>query len=189
MTIPGRQRARKPLCVFGRAAFLKTDVLMNFDLKSVWEQLIGRFGGPLHFRFLMQPLMGIFLGIHAGIRDARAGKPPYAFMLRDPGKRKEAMREGWKHIGRLFILAAVIDVIYEIIEFRHVYPLQPLIVAGCMAVIPYLLVRGPTNRIARRWFRRKGKLPAATGFSTPSGDTDRTSAEAERKKRLHDKAS
>jgi hypothetical protein len=163
---------------------------MNFDLKSVWEQLIGRFGGPLDFRIYLQPLMGMFLGIRAGIRDARAGNPPYAFMIRtDPSRRKEAMREAWKHIGRLFVLAIVIDVIYEIIEFRHVYPLQPLIVAAFLAVIPYLLIRGPANRIARRWLRSRGKLPAGTRISTAGADTEKAHAEAERKKRLHDKAS
>lgn len=163
---------------------------MNFDLKSVWEQLISRFGGPLGFRIYLQPLMGTFLAIRAGIRDARAGYPPYGFkLLTDSGTRKAAMGQGWKDIARLFVLAVIIDVAYEIIEFRHVYPVQPFIVAAFLAVIPYLLIRGPANRIARRWLRSRGKLPTSMASSTSGVDAERTRADTERKRNLSDKAS
>jgi hypothetical protein len=32
-----------------------------------------------------------------------------------------------------------------------VYPEEALIVAICLALLPYLLLRGPVNRIARHW--------------------------------------
>ena len=36
-----------------------------------WENLLGRLGGPMSFRLLMQPAMAIFFAVRAGIRDAR----------------------------------------------------------------------------------------------------------------------
>ena len=36
-----------------------------------WENLVGRLGGPMSFRFLMQPAVAIFFAIRAGVRDAR----------------------------------------------------------------------------------------------------------------------
>jgi hypothetical protein len=52
-------------------------------------------------------------------------------------------------------VAVLVDVIYEIIAFRRIYPIQPLIVAVCVALPPYLLIRGPVTRIVRRWYQRK----------------------------------
>jgi len=60
------------------------------------------------------------------------------------------VQDGWKSVGRVFILAIVIDVIYQLIVFRWVYPVEALLVAAILAFIPYLLIRGPVNRIARR---------------------------------------
>jgi len=39
---------------------------------------IGRFDGPLHFRFIAQPLMAILLAMRDGWRDARAGRSALA---------------------------------------------------------------------------------------------------------------
>jgi hypothetical protein len=44
-------------------------------------------------------------------------------------------------------------VIYELIVYRWVYPGQALIVAVVLAIIPYLLVRGPVTRVARRFIQ------------------------------------
>jgi hypothetical protein len=43
------------------------------------------------------------------------------------------------------------DLIYEWLMARFFYPLETLTVAIVLAVIPYLVLRGPVNRIARRW--------------------------------------
>jgi predicted PurR-regulated permease PerM len=71
-------------------------------------------------------------------------------MTTDPAQRRGLFYEIWKHVGKVFIVAVLIDVVYEIVVFRWVYPIQPFIVAIVLAVIPYLLIRGPVNRLARR---------------------------------------
>jgi hypothetical protein len=43
------------------------------------------------------------------------------------------------------------DVVYQIIVLKTFYPVEALIIAFLLAFVPYLLIRGPVARIARRW--------------------------------------
>jgi hypothetical protein len=123
---------------------------MDEILARIWENLGGRIGGPLKFRLLLQPLVVSVLAIRAGIQDARAGRPAYFWaVLSDSQYRSEALREGWKAVAQVFTLAIVMDVVYQLIVERWVYPLESLIVAVVLAIIPYLLLRGPVTRIVR----------------------------------------
>jgi hypothetical protein len=127
---------------------------MDDMLTRDWEMLLGRAHGPLDFRMIFQPTMAALLAIRAGLQDARAGRPPYGWtVLTQSGRRMELVRGDWKDVGRLFVAAVVIDIIYELMVFRWVYPGQPFIVAATLAVPPYLLIRGPANRIARHFDR------------------------------------
>ena len=127
---------------------------MREMLVRIWEVLAGRWDGPFAFRFILQPMMAAVLGVRAGLRDARTGRPAFGWVIiTDLTQRRDLLREGWKDVARLFVVAVLIDVIYEIIIFRRIYPVQPLIVAVCVALPPYLLIRGPVNRIAQRWSR------------------------------------
>ena len=40
-------------------------------------QLLGRAGGPLHFRLVMMPTVVTILAVRAGLRDAREGQPAF----------------------------------------------------------------------------------------------------------------
>ena len=124
-------------------------------LARVWMNVVGRVGGPMTFRIILQPTMAALLALRAGLKDARAGRPPYLWtVLTDSVNRVDLLREGWKAIARVFFLAVIMDVIYQWIVERWVYPVEVVIVAILLAVVPYLLIRGPVNRIARQWRRR-----------------------------------
>lgn len=124
---------------------------MEHMLARVWENLILRISGPMKFRLVLQPAMAIFLAIRGGLKDARDGKPAYFWALfSDPGERRSMLENGWKSIGKVFILAIMLDVIYQFIVQRWVYPGEAVLVAIILAILPYLLIRGPVNRIARR---------------------------------------
>jgi hypothetical protein len=124
-------------------------------LARLWEHLGGRVGGPMTFRLLLQPLVASVLAARAGWKDAQTGRPPYFWtVLSSPEDRHQLLREGWKAVAKVFTLAVVIDLVYQLIVFRWIYPLETLIVAVLLAFVPYLLVRGPVNRIARRFLRR-----------------------------------
>lgn len=124
---------------------------MDELLTRIWENLTGRLGGPMKFRFLLQPTMAAVFAIRAGLKDAREGRPAYFWTIfTDPSQRHELLREGWKAVSKVFIVAVVIDVVYQYLVFRWFYPGEALIVAFVLAFVPYLLIRGPVNRIARR---------------------------------------
>ena len=118
----------------------------------VWNDLAGRIGGPLSMRLWLQPTMAIIFAIRDGLKDAKAGRSYYFYALfTEPGNRRSLLREGWKAIAKVFILAIILDTIYQLIVFRWLYPVEVLIVTFFLAVLPYLLLRGPANRIARLW--------------------------------------
>lgn len=121
------------------------------------ENLIGRLDGPLHFRFIAQPLMAIIFAVLDGLKDARAEKPAYGWaVLSDSEHRRLLLRDGWKHIGKIFVIAIILDVIYQLAVQHTFYPGELLVVAIVLAVLPYLLLRGPVNRIARLGGRKHG---------------------------------
>jgi hypothetical protein len=133
-------------------------------LTRVWTDLIGRIGGPLTFRLILQPAMAIFFAIRDVLQDARQGRPAYFWALfTEPAHRRDLLREGWKAVAKVFVIAFIIDVIYQFIVLRWVYPGEALLTAFILAFVPYLLVRGPVNRIARLWQRRTAASDPGAG--------------------------
>ena len=115
-----------------------------------------RVGGPMTFRIILQPLMAALLALRAGLKDAQLGRPPYFWtLLTDQSQRGDLIREGWKSIARVFFLAIIMDVIYQLIVLGWVYPLELILIAILLAVVPYLLIRGPVNRLVRRLRRKR----------------------------------
>jgi hypothetical protein len=132
---------------------------MEDTLARIMNNIFGRLDGPLHFRFFFQPGMAIIFAIRDGLRDAREGRPPYFWSLfTEPTLRRELVRTGWKSVSKIFILAIVLDVIYQVIVFHWFYPFETLLVAVLLALIPYLLIRGPVNRL-KRSFRQPPTPP------------------------------
>jgi hypothetical protein len=123
---------------------------MEHLLLRMWENLGLRISGPMKFRLVMQPAMALFLAIRGGLKDARHGKSPYFWtMFTAPAERRAMLQDGWKSVGRLFVVAIVMDAVYQLIVQRWVYPGEAVVVATILAIVPYLLIRGPVNRIAR----------------------------------------
>jgi hypothetical protein len=123
-------------------------------MDQMWErvgsQLLARVSGPMKFRLVLQPCMAAFFAIRAGLADAKAGRPPWFWeLVSNPPQRADMVKEAWKRIGKVFILAVVLDVIYQLIVLHFVYPGEALIVAFVLAIIPYVILRGPAMRVAR----------------------------------------
>jgi hypothetical protein len=112
--------------------------------------MIERVSGPMKFRLVLQPLMAMFFAYRSGLADAAAGRPPYFWsLLWDPSSRRAMIKDGWKSVGRVFLLAVVLDCIYQVIVLHFVYPVQALAVALLLAILPYLIVRGLVTRVVR----------------------------------------
>jgi Flp pilus assembly protein TadB len=111
----------------------------------------------MSFRLLLQPAMAMIFAIRDGLKDAREGRPAYFYSLfTDPANRRSRLRGAFKAVSRVFALAIIMDLFYQVIVLRWFYPLQALMVAFILAFLPYILLRGPANRIARSLKRQPG---------------------------------
>jgi len=126
--------------------------------RSFWEDLIGRVGGPITFRLILQPSIAVILAIRDGLKDAKAGRPLYFWSLFTRStERRQLLKDGWKSVGLVFVFAIVIDGIYQFIVCRWFYPGEALTVAIVLAIVPYLQIRGLANSITRDGIQSKGR--------------------------------
>jgi len=95
--------------------------------------------------------MAMIFAIRDGLKDAREGRVPYFWAIfTEPAHRGALIREGWQAVTKVFILAVLMDLIYQYLILGWLYPVAALFVAFILAFVPYLLIRGPVNRMARR---------------------------------------
>jgi hypothetical protein len=131
---------------------------------NLMMDLIHRTTGPLKFRFILQPSMATWLAIRDGLQASRRGRTSYFWeFCQHPVERRELWRECWKSTGKIFILAFVLDCAFQIFVLHRLHLYGALIVAAVLAVVPYVIVRGPVTRIANY---RKRLAASATGMST-----------------------
>jgi len=131
---------------------LVIDVLTRF-----WTDMIDRADGPMTFRFFLQPTMALIAASIDGIKDAKAGKAPYAWLMAHStaGDRLVAWREGVTATARILLLGVGMDVIYQFRMFGGFkYPVEAFVIAIVLGFLPYLVLRGPITRIARHLLRR-----------------------------------
>jgi hypothetical protein len=68
------------------------------------------------------------------------------------------LRETWKAVFKVFIMAVVLDCLYQWLVMRWIYPGESIVTATILAIIPYVVLRGVTDRIARMWIRPPGEI-------------------------------
>jgi hypothetical protein len=113
------------------------------------EELPQRFTGPGRFRFIMQPMLAILLGVRGGLADAKAGNPPYLFgLLFDAGRRSELLRSGVAAIRNLLAMGIILDVVFQLVIYHAVHPGAALVVGPILIGTPYALSRALTTRLA-----------------------------------------
>lgn len=124
---------------------------MEDMITRFFENLVGRVHGPMRFRIVLQPAMAVIFAVLDGMKDAREGRTPYFWALfTDAGHRRYLLQNGWKSVGKIFIIALILDAVYQIVYLRWFYPGEALAAAFFLAIIPYVLLRGPVNRLAPR---------------------------------------
>lgn len=96
------------------------------------------------------PTVVTILAIRAGLRDNRAGEPAFLWgIFAYPAQRRRLLLSARQDIGRVFLMALVLDAAYQLMFLQAFYVVQVLIVAVACAVVPYILFRGATNRLMR----------------------------------------
>lgn len=147
--------------------FALVGAFMHGVSSEVWDRIFRsiaeRPGGPMTFRFILQPVMAMGLAAIDGLRDARSGTPPYFWSLvAGSAARTDRLYDGIIATSRVILLGLVMDVAYQLIEFKSFYPGEAAIVAVLLAFVPYLLLRGPFERLAQ-----------LMGVGASSGDSKR----------------
>jgi len=125
------------------------------DVVRFYDDIIGRTHGPMSFRFFLQPGMALLMALRDGVRDAKTGRRPYFWkILNDPSARRGSLHEGVKDTARILILGLVMEIIYQYKVLGTFHVLEALNVIVILCFVPYLLMRGPVNRLARWWRAR-----------------------------------
>ena len=115
------------------------------------EELPQRFTGPGRFRFILQPMIAIVLGIRGGLADAKAGNPPYLFgLLFGAERRGKLLRSGVAAIRNLLALGIIMDIVFQLVLYHSVHPGAALLVGPILICFPYGVSRALTTRTARR---------------------------------------
>ena len=124
--------------------------------KRLWQDIFDRPGGPMSFRFVLQPVMAAIAAYHDGARDARAGLQPFLTRLvSGGGERAGLMNEALVSTARIILLGFAMDGIYQATVLKTFYPGEMVVIAIALAFVPYLLLRGPFSRLAAWWAARK----------------------------------
>jgi hypothetical protein len=136
------------------------DILTRFV-----TDLIGRLSGPLTLRLFLQPTVAVILAVRDGLKDAREGRPPHFWRMvtGPPEARRQRAKETWKAVLKVFVMAVVLDCVYQLLVFRWVYPVEAMVTGIILAIVPYVLLRGVINRIARAWIQPHMERPNRVG--------------------------
>ena len=134
--------------------------LSTDELNRLWRNIVARPGGPMTFRFVLQPVMAILAALRDGLQDARLDRIPYLSAIVFGGGERRGARlwEGVVSTARILILGVVMDVAYQLAFLNSFYPGESALIAILLAFLPYALMRGPLARLAR--LRKTQRDPA-----------------------------
>ena len=114
------------------------------------DDMVARLHGPGRLRFILQPTVAIALGARDGVKDARAGNPPFLWgLLFRSGERSRLVRSALASVRDLVAVAILLDVASQLIIFRMVHPGAALLLGPVLIAFPYSTSRALTNRMLR----------------------------------------
>jgi hypothetical protein len=127
--------------------------------REFFEDMVARLSGPGRFRFIMQPLVAIFLGSRDGVKDAQKGASPFLWSLVFHREhRPHLLRSAIASVRNLIAIAILLDIISQFLIFHRIHPGAAVILGPVLISLPYALARALANRITRR--RSQGPAPS-----------------------------
>ena len=118
--------------------------------RAFFEDIPRRLAGPGKFRFVVQPLVAVILGVRSGLADAKAGLPPYlSGVLFRSGVRGALVRSAFQTVINLLLMGILMDAIFQRIILGVSHPGAALVVGPVLIMLPYALARAVANRWAR----------------------------------------
>jgi hypothetical protein len=94
--------------------------------------------------------------VRDGVKDAREDRPPYFWAIFTHPGRWVRLKEGRRAVARVTVFGIIMDTTYQIMVFRAFRPQELVVIVMLLTFVPYLVWRGPVNRIARHWIQLKG---------------------------------
>ena len=79
---------------------------------------------------------------------AKTNRPFWA-VLSNPHSRPTRLRQSWGDVGKVFIVALILDSIYQVVVHAGIFTLELVVTATLLALVPYVVSRGLVTRIAR----------------------------------------
>ena len=120
-----------------------------------WADIFAREHGPMTFRLYLQPAMAAFAALHDGINDTRYGHKSFFWTAAlDPTRPGGRLREGLVATARIVLLGISMDVIYQLRVLHTFYPVEAVLMAVLLAVLPYFVFRWIVEGISRWWLAR-----------------------------------
>jgi hypothetical protein len=111
--------------------------------------LVARFHGPGRMRFILQPTVAIILGARDGVKDRRAGNPPFLWgLLFRSADRIRLLRSALVSVRNIVLVAILLDAIAQFLIFRIVHPGAALALGPMLIALPYATSRALTNRVS-----------------------------------------
>jgi hypothetical protein len=124
-----------------------------------FEDALARLSGPGRLRFLLQPIVAIFLGARDGVKDARAGNPHFLWALAFHGQhRREMLRSAFASVSDLVAIAILADLLVQFLIFREIHPGAALLLGPVLIGVPYGVARVFGNWTSR-WLRYRDYPP------------------------------
>ena len=137
LSVPGSPRA-----AFDRGGFY----LLS---RAFFEDIPKRLTGPGRFRFILQPVTAIILGIRNGLADVRAGRPPYVYgVLMHRRLRRELLQSGFETVVNHLLMGILMDSVCQWLILGASYPGAALVVGPVLIAGPYGVARALSNRFA-----------------------------------------
>ncbi len=113
------------------------------------EDLPRRLTGPGRFRFILQPLVAILLGVRAGHTDARAGRPPFILaVIAHAQHRRQMLAETARALANIVLVGILLDAVSQWLILGVAHPGAALVVGPVLIALPYAFARALSHRVA-----------------------------------------
>lgn len=108
----------------------------------------GLLGGRFQIRLILQPLVAVILGVRLGVRDARQGKPAFFASVVAGGRDGwDILRGGLRDAIVPLCVAFALDGVLQYLILGYVRPAAAVVVGLLLVFLPFVLLRGVSNRI------------------------------------------
>ena len=131
------------------ARLIRTGDLYLFS-RSFFADMMARLSGAGRFRFFVQPIVAIVIGVRHGRADVQNGSKPIIWVLvSSASQRGDELRSAFAALRDLVAVAIVLDIVSQAVIFGRIHPLVALLLGPVLIAVPYLSARTVAYALVR----------------------------------------